>query len=128
MGGPGRLEQEGARVNDWWAGLLATGRNYGVDPLVFAAIYVGAIPFFLASIGWLVRRRRAGRSTVLPVLAAGLCFCSAYLYLAIAGRNIPLWVWGVLAVLMLYGAWSTVRDVRRRSNRETGARDSELQS
>lgn len=104
----------------WLDGILAIGRDYGVNPFVFAAIYVGAIPFFFASIGLVVKRRRAGRSATLPVLAAGLCFCSAYLYLAIAGRNIPLWVWGFLGVLIVYGIWSTVRDVRRRSARPDG--------
>jgi hypothetical protein len=29
--------------------------NYGVNPLIFGAIYVGAIPFFSFSIGWLIR-------------------------------------------------------------------------
>ncbi|MCB2067600.1 MAG: hypothetical protein KDE15_13290 [Erythrobacter sp.] len=100
-----------AALNDWALGL---GREYGVNPYVFAAIYVGAVPFFLASIGWLVKRARAGRSTVLPTMVAGFFFVSAYLYLALAGRNIPLWVWIFLGVLLLYGAWSTVRDTRRK--------------
>lgn len=103
-------------MTDWFDGVLAIGRDYGVNPFIFAAIYVGAIPFFFLSIGWLVKRRRAGRSITVPLLSAGLCFCSAYLYLAIVGRNIPLWVWAFLAVLIVYGIWSTVRDVRRRSS------------
>jgi 4-hydroxybenzoate polyprenyltransferase len=101
-----------ANINNWFMGL---GAAYGVNPYIFGTIYVGAIPFFLASIAWLVRRRKAKQSTVLPTLCAGFCFISAYLYLAIAGRGIPLWVWLFLAVLIVYGAWSTVRDVRRKS-------------
>ncbi len=93
---------------------LSLGANYGVNPWIFGAIYVGAIPFFFASIGWLVKRARAGRSTVVPAMCAGLCFVSAYLYLAIAGRNIPLWVWAFLGVLVIYGAVSTIRDTRRK--------------
>ncbi len=93
---------------------LALGDEYGVNPYVFGAIYVGAIPFFLASIAWLVKRARAGRSTVLPTMLSGFFFVSAYLYLAIAGRNIPVWVWFFLAALVLYGAWTTVRDTRRK--------------
>lgn len=96
------------------AWFLSLGANYGVNPWIFGAIYVGAIPFFLASIGWLVKRARAHRSTVVPAMCAGFCFVSAYLYLAIAGRNIPLWVWIFLAVLVIYGAVSTVRDTRRK--------------
>jgi ABC-type Co2+ transport system permease subunit len=100
-----------AAINAWFLGL---GAQYGVNPYIFGAIYVGAIPFFLASIAWFVRRRKAKRSTVLPTMCAGFFFVSAYLYLAVAGRNIPSWVWGFLAVLIIYGAWSTVRDVRRK--------------
>ncbi|WP_435417437.1 hypothetical protein WAB17_11230 [Parerythrobacter aurantius] len=100
-----------ADLNQWF---LSLGAEYGVNPYVFGAIYVGAIPFFLASIAWLVRRARAGRSTVVPTLCAGLCFVSAYLYLAVAGRNIPIWVWIFLGVLVVYGAWSTIRDTRKK--------------
>jgi hypothetical protein len=94
--------------------VLGLGAQYGVNPYIFGAIYLGAIPFFLLSVGWLVRRARAGRPTVVPMLCAGLCFVSAYLYLAIAGRNIPVWVWIFLAVLVSYGAFSTIRDTRRK--------------
>ena len=94
--------------------LADLGAQYGVDPLVFGAIYIGAIPFFLLSIGWLVRRARARRSIVVPTLSAGLFFVSSYLYLAIAGRNIPAWVWIVLVVLISYAAWSAVRGARAR--------------
>lgn len=96
------------------AWFLSLGTEYGVNPWIFGAIYVGAIPFFLASIAWLVRRARAGRSTVLPTMFAGFFFVSAYIYLAIAGRNIPVWVWIFLAALVIYGAYSTVRDTRRK--------------
>ena len=96
---------------DWF---LSLGENYGVNPWIFGAIYVGAIPFFLASMAWLIKRARAGRSTVVPTLCAGFCFISAYLYLAVAGRNIPVWVWIVLALLVIYGAFSTVRDTRKK--------------
>lgn len=98
-------------VNDWFLGL---GAEYGVNPYIFGGIYVGAVPFFILSTAWLVRRARAGKSTVVPTLCAGLCFVSAYIYLAIAGRGIPVWVWIFLAVLIAYGAWSSIRDVRRK--------------
>ena len=100
-----------ADINQWF---LSLGAEYGVNPYIFGAIYVGAIPFFLASMAWLVKRARAKKSTVLPTLCAGFCFVSAYLYLAIAGRNIPVWVWVFLGVLIVYGAWSTIRDARRK--------------
>lgn len=97
--------------SDWF---LSLGVNYGVNPWVFGAIYVGAIPFFLFCIGWLVKNARAGKSTVLPTMLAGFFFVSAYIYLAIAGRNIPVWVWIFLAALVIYGAISQVRQTRQK--------------
>ena len=94
---------------------FSLGAEYGVDPIIFGAIYIGAIPFFLASIAWLVRRQRSGQSTVLPAMCAGLCFVAAYLYLAVAGRNIPVWVWVFIAALLGYGVWSTLRVIRRKT-------------
>ncbi len=96
---------------DWF---LSLGENYGVNPWIFGIIYIGAIPFFLGSIAWLVKWKKADKSIALPVMSAGFFFVSAYLYLAIAGKNIPLWVWIFLAALIAYGAWSTIRDVRRK--------------
>lgn len=101
---------EWAAVRDWFLGL---GRQYGVNPVVFGAIYVGAIPFFSASVAWLVRDYRRRKSIVLPALSAGLCFVSAYLYLIVAGRNVPLWVYAAVIALIVIGALSTARKIRR---------------
>ncbi len=98
-------------IKTWF---LSLGENYGVDPLVFGIIYVGAIPFFLLSIAWLVRNRRAGKPIALPVLSAGVFFISAYVYLAIVGHNIPIWVWFFMAAMVVYGIWSTMRDIRKK--------------
>ncbi len=98
-------------LNTW---ILSLAAQYNVNPYIFGAIYLGAIPFFLASIAWLVKRARAGRSTVAPTMLAGFFFVSAYIYLAIFGQDIPLWVWIFLAALIAYGAWSTIRDTRRK--------------
>jgi hypothetical protein len=98
-------------IADW---ARALGASYGVNPWIFATIYVGAIPFFLGSMAWAVRRGRRGQSTLVPLLCAGFCFISAYLYLGLVGRNVPLWVWIFLAVLIVYGAITSVRDYRRK--------------
>jgi len=98
-----------AAARDWVMGL---GAQYGVNPVVFGAIYIGAIPLFIFFTGLAVRRVRAKQPAVLPILAAGLCFISAYLYLAIVGHGIPAWVWGFLGALVAYGAWSAVKSFR----------------
>lgn len=110
-------------IDSFMEWFLSLGANYGVNPWIFGAIYVGAIPFFLASVGWLIKRARQGVSTIVPTMFAGFFFVSAYLYLAIAGRNIPVWVWVFLAALVVYGAFSTIRDTRRKiaAGQEQGA-------
>ncbi len=94
----------------WFMGL---GAEYGVNPLVFGAIYVGAIPFFTISLAWLVRNLRQKKSAVLPALLTGFFFISAYLYLIIAGKNVPFWVYLFIALLVGFGAWSTIRKIGR---------------
>jgi hypothetical protein len=97
-------------VKEWF---LSFGEQYNVNPIIFGAIYIGAIPFFTASIAWLVRNYRKGKSIVVPILSAGSFFISAYLYLIIAGRNVPLWVYLVLAAMIIFGAFSTIKKARR---------------
>ena len=95
----------------WFMGL---GTQYGVNPLVFGAIYVGAIPFFTLSLAWLVRNLKQKKPFVLPALLTGFFFISAYLYLIIAGRNVPFWVYLFIVALVGFGTWSTIRKIRKR--------------
>ena len=102
---------------EWFMGL---GAQYGVNPVIFGSIYVGAIPFFTVSVAWIVRNLRRKQSIVLPTLLAGFFFVSAYLYLLIAGRNIPVWVYVLISVLLAYGVYSTVAKIRTRVADEGG--------
>ncbi|RMF63040.1 MAG: hypothetical protein D6746_03350 [Bacteroidetes bacterium] len=102
---------------DWQAlqdGFFGLGARYGVNPLIFGAIYVGAIPFFTLAVARIVQNYRRGRSIVGPALAAAFFFVSAYLYLLVAGRNIPLWVYGVLVAMIAGGVYSTLQKIRRK--------------
>ena len=100
---------------DWFLGL---GADYGVDPIIFGSISVGAIPFFWASVAWLVRNLRRGRPIVLPVIATALCVLSAYVYLFLAGEGLPSWVYGAVAALIGYSAYSTWATARRATSSE----------
>ncbi len=97
-------------VYDWFFGL---GENYGVDPMIFGAIYVGAIPFFSISIGWLIRNYRRGKSIVFPALMTLFFFISAYIYLIVAGKNVPVWVYGIVVLLVLFGIASTIQKIKK---------------
>lgn len=95
---------------------LSLGESYGVNPFIFGGIYIGAIPFFSLSIAWLIRNYRQGKSIVFPALSAMFFFVSAYIYLIFAGKNVPVWVYIVVVLLVVVGAYSTLKKVRRQIN------------
>jgi len=107
-------------LSDFWIAFkewfFSLGEQYGVDPIIFGSISVGAIPFFWLSVAWLVRNLRQGRSPFLPVVATSLCVLSAYIYLFIAGENLPLWVYALVIGLIGYSAYSTVQTVREKTS------------
>lgn len=97
---------------------MSLGEEYGVNPILFGLIYVGAIPFFTLSIAWVVRNYRKEISIVMPVLSASFFFISAYLYLMIAGQNVPWWIYAVVVAMLIYGAWSTYKKVKVQINED----------
>jgi len=103
---------------DWFFSL---GAQYGVNPVIFGSISVGAIPLFWASVAWLVQNLRQGRSPFLPVVATSLCVLSAYIYLFTAGENLPLWVYALAVGLLGYSAYSTIRTVREKTASEAAS-------
>ena len=102
-------------VKDWFLGL---GENYGVNPYIFGGIYIGAIPFFFICLGWTLKNIKRKKPFVLPLLLTGLCFISAYVYLIIAGKNIPAWVYVFIGVMILYGAYSTYKKIQEKTQGE----------
>ena len=100
----------------WQNWFLNLGAQYGVNSFIFGAIYIGAIPFFSISVGWLIRNYRQGKSIVLPAVAATFFFISAYIYLIFAGKNVPFWVYGIIVLLLVVGVYSTIKKVRKQIN------------
>jgi peptidoglycan/LPS O-acetylase OafA/YrhL len=93
-----------------WLGGLSEG--YGVDPLIYAILYVGSAPFFFGSLAWLIGRLRRRGSILLPALSTILFFSLPTLYVFVAGRNLPWWIYAVLVVLAVLGAIAAIRRVR----------------
>jgi len=92
--------------------VVHTAQSYGVDPVTFGVIYVVAIPFFLASVAWLVRCVRNQQSIVLPATCSSFFFLSSYLYVLAVGDNMPVWVYVVMGVMIAYGIGATILKVR----------------
>ncbi len=103
----------------WWEILknwfLSLGEKYNVNPYIFGGIYVGAIPFFFLCLGWTIKNIRQKKSFVLPLLLTGFFFISAYLYLIIVGKNIPVWVYFFIGLMIAYGIFSTIKKIKAKT-------------
>jgi hypothetical protein len=94
---------------EWLGGL---GDAYGVDPLVYAVLYVGSAPLFFGSLAWLTRRLRRREDWLVPGASTALFFSLPTLYVVIAGRDLPWGVYAVLIGLAGFGALGALRRVR----------------
>jgi len=95
---------------------MSLGEQYGVNPIIFGVIYIAAIPFFTISIAWLVKSIRNKKSIFLPMLLSGFFFISAYLYLIVAGKNVPIWVYGFVVLLIVFGGFTIIKKVIKQIN------------
>ena len=104
---------------EWWEifknWFLSLGEKYNVNPYIFGGIYVGAIPFFFLCLGWTIRKIRKKKSFALPLLLTGFFFISAYLYLIIVGKNIPVWVYYFIGLMIAYGIFSTIKKIKAKT-------------
>ncbi len=102
------------------AWLIHTSQNlsaqYGVNPVVFGILYFGSMPLFALSVSWWWRQARRGAPTLLPAFTTGLLFIGAYLYVLVAGHNLPGWVYGFMATMVVLGGLSTWRQGRTRAS------------
>jgi hypothetical protein len=97
--------------------IMQTARdNYGVDPVIFLVIYLGSAPVFYYSLFRMIRAaaKRLGKQVMLWS-AVFLCTNVApFLYVLLFGRNLPWWVYGIIALLIGQGIFSLVTKLRGR--------------
>ncbi len=90
------------------------GENYKVDPVIFLAIHVIATPVFIAAVAWIVSNYKAKRSLVLPVVVATLVFNAANIYLVIVGKNIPWWIYALLATTTILSGYFSIKKIKKK--------------
>lgn len=104
-------------ILDWVGKQMTAAREiYGVNPIVFLAILLGASPIFYYSIYRMVRAIAKGRLNEVTVwsMVFLLSTVAPYLYVLVAGRNIPWWVYIIIGLLVGQGIWSLVRRLRKK--------------
>jgi hypothetical protein len=104
-------------VLGWIRGIMQAARtNYGVEPVAFLVIYLVSVPFFYYSIFRMVRAlARKLRREVMVWSAVFLASTAApFLYVLFFGRNLPWWVYGVIALLIGQGVYSLIRRLTKK--------------
>jgi fatty acid desaturase len=97
--------------------------QYGVNPAIFLVIYLISVPFFYYSLFRVVQAlaRKRGKEAVVWD-AVFLCATIApFMYVLFFGRNLPWWVYGIIALLMGYGIFSLIRKLRDTNNADSSA-------
>ena len=89
--------------------------NYGVNPVVFLVIYLVSVPFFYYSLFRTLRAlaKKLGKEVMLWSTIFLCANVAPFLYVLLFGRNIPWWVYGIIALLIGQGVLSLVIKLRR---------------
>jgi hypothetical protein len=99
---------------NFWQHINHIGVQYGVNPLVFAVLYLAHHPLFWGTMAWLAARVRQ-RKPVAGVIARGVfVWFLPYTYVFIFGRGLPWWIYALAAVAVAFGGTHAVREIRRR--------------
>jgi hypothetical protein len=104
-------------VTTWLEEMMRTAREtYGVNPVIFLIIYLGCAPIWYFSL-FRTLRAAAQRRTA-ELLPWSMIFLAAtvapFVYVILFGRNLPWWVYGVIAVLVVQSLWSVYSRLRPR--------------
>jgi ABC-type Co2+ transport system permease subunit len=89
--------------------------HYGVNPAIFLVIYLVSVPFFYYSLFRMVRAvaKKRGKEVLLWSTVFLGATVAPFIYVLFFGRNLPWWVYGIIALLIGYGIFSLIRKLRR---------------
>jgi hypothetical protein len=89
---------------------------YHINPTIFIIIYLVSVPLFYYSLFrtiWALTKKLGNE--IMLWSAIFLCANIApFLYVFIFGRNIPWWVYGIIAILIGLGVMSLILKVRKK--------------
>lgn len=97
--------------------MRAARDNYSVDPVVFLIIYLAAAPVFYYSLFRTIHAlaRRRGKEVA---LWSGVFLCAViapFVYVLFFGRNLPWWVYGIIALLIGQGVLSVAMKLKAKA-------------
>ena len=87
------------------------GDKHSVNPLLLGSLYLCSKVSLFSFLGWVIKNMRAKKPFVYQLLFACVSFSIPYTYLIIAGRNIPVWVYILIGLIFIFGAYSIWKKV-----------------
>jgi hypothetical protein len=90
--------------------------EYGVDPVVFLVIYLASAPIFYYSLFRMARAlaKKLGGEIMLWSTVFLASVVAPFVYVLLFGRNLPWWVYAIIAVLVGQGVISLIRNLRKK--------------
>lgn len=100
---------------DLAAWLADVRTSYHVNPLIFGALYLIGVGPFWFSIYKIVAglKRRDFRQVRIYGLVLAVAIVLPFAYVAVFGRNLPLWFWGVAGLIILSSLYSVYRKLKK---------------
>jgi hypothetical protein len=101
----------------WVRGIMESARvKYDVDPIVFIIIYFCSVPFFYYSLFRMTRALAKKKGSEIMVWSMVFLAATAapFIYVLLFGRNLPWWVYGVIALLIGQGVFNLVKRLRKK--------------
>jgi ABC-type Co2+ transport system permease subunit len=97
--------------------------HYGVNPAIFLVIYLISVPFFYYSLFRMVRAvaKKRGKEVLLWSTVFLGATIAPFIYVLLFGRNLPWWVYGIIALLIGYGIFSLIRKLRDTNKADASA-------
>ena len=80
---------------------ITIANKYHVDPVIFLGIHVVATPLFIFAAAWPIKTYKNKLQIILPAVICVFIFNAANIYLVMFGRNLPLFIYFILAIISI---------------------------
>jgi hypothetical protein len=89
--------------------------DYGVNPVIFLIIYLVCVPVFYYSLFRTIQSlvKKLGKEIMLWAAIFLCANIAPFIYVIFFGRNIPWWVYGIIALLIGLGILSLIMKLRK---------------
>ena len=86
--------------------------KYNVNPVIFISIHAICTPLLLLVIWWLLHNKKQHKPIIAPMLCTIVLYNVANVYLVVAGKNIPLYIYLMLVVFTLYSGFISSKKIK----------------